>query len=175
MNVNDDPEIIWPPLPGATTNDPQFELKKLLYQAQLQTINARYEAVLEHDKALRASDYPLEEALFNAYLDVAKGQLDRARANAEFVVKAASTIGGAYALVLGLSFSINKDVNHPLPSRGLAPTIFLGLSIVLATAYLAYITRPKPFRGPVSSPPPLLLNVCLRNATPLSGGLWRPF
>lgn len=143
--------LVWPPLPDAQANDPKLELKKLLYQAQLQTVTAQYEAVIEHEKAVLANYDALYQAVYTAYLDVTKGHLDRVQARAQFVATAASAIGGVYAAVLGLSFSIGKEINRPLPIRGLASTIFLGLSIVLATAYLAYITRNKPMVGTSAS------------------------
>lgn len=148
----DNKSLVWPPLPDAQANDPQLELKKLRYQAQLQTVTAQYEAIIERDKTVRTHYEALDQAVYTAYLDVAKGHLDRVQARAQFVATAASAIGGVYAAVLGLSFSIGKEINRPLPIRGLASTIFLGLSIVLATAYLAYITRAEPIVGaPVPS------------------------
>lgn len=140
--MDDDLEIEWPPLPDVESGDPQIELKKLLYQAKLQVITTQQAADLERGEAFRANIYLLDQALHNAYIDVAKGHLDRVRARAEFVEKAAGTIGGAYALVLGLSFDVTKNSGAALPVRGLAPTFFLGLSIVFAAVYHAFITKP---------------------------------
>jgi len=56
-----------------------------------------------------------------------------------FVAKSAGAIGGAYTGILALTFAL--DVN-PLPARGIIPTIFLGLAIVLATGFLAYVSGP---------------------------------
>jgi hypothetical protein len=44
-----------------------------------------------------------------------------------------------YAAVLGVAFSATEN---PLPVRGAAAAVFLGLSVALATAYLAYVTQP---------------------------------
>lgn len=151
--MSDNPEKDLPPPPlEDKLYDEQIELRKLHYQAQLQTVLAQQVAEIEHEKALQANIYTIDLAVHTAYLDVAKGHLDRVRVRAEFVEKAAGTIGGAYAILLGLSFSLNKEVNRPLPARGLAPTIFLGLSIFLAAVYLAYITPVQPLIGPKPHP-----------------------
>jgi hypothetical protein len=151
MSDNPEKDLPLPPLEGKRY-DEQIELRKLHYQAQLQAVLAQKGAEIEDEKALQAKIDTLDQAVHNAYLDVAKGHLDRVRVRAEFVEKAAGTIGGAYAILLGLSFSLNKEVNRPLPARGLAPTIFLGLSIFLAAVYLAYITPTQPLIGPKPHP-----------------------
>lgn len=136
-----------PPVPETLPPDSQCEMEKLLYQTQLRIVADRQQVFTEHeramiaeqDKALNAYIFACEQSVYNAYLEVTKGTIDRAQARAVFVEKAAGTIGAAYGVVLGLSFSLDKG--HPLPVRGLVPTVFLGLSIVLVAVYLAFITH----------------------------------
>lgn len=69
------------------------------------------------------------------------GNLERSRKNAEAVSAAASAIAVIYAGVLGVTFSVT---DRPLPARGAWPAVFLGLAIVLATAYRAFWTHARP-------------------------------
>jgi hypothetical protein len=71
--------------------------------------------------------------------EVAKGSIERSRDSAKYVQTAAAAIAALYTGALGLVFSVT---NNPLPIRGIAATVFLGLSVALSTAYLAYITKP---------------------------------
>ena len=75
------------------------------------------------------------EAYFEAAFEVAKGSVDRARAGAEFVEKAAAAIVTIYTGALAVAFSV---ADNPLPLRGLIPATFLGLAVALAAFYLAY-------------------------------------
>jgi len=151
----------WPDLPEGLKDDPRLEFKKLLYQAQLQVVTTRQladiEIAKEDFKANKAYEHVRRQALYTAYLDLAKEQLERMQARAEFVEKAASVIGGAYGVILGLAFNINKDISRIPPTRGLAPLFFLGLSLTLAAIYLAYITSPRV--TPSSSRRPSTLDV----------------
>ncbi len=153
----------WPPLPQIVRDDPQAEVKKILYQAQVDQIKAKYEAAraaeravlddviesnkrqsiatTERDKAVWTNEYAQAQAVNSAYLDVGKASVERATTRANFVQGAATAIGAAYVAVLGLSFAASKG--QPLPARGVFPTFFLGLAIFLAAAYLSFITRPE--------------------------------
>jgi hypothetical protein len=85
-------------------------------------------------------------AAFHAGLiEVSKAAIDRARAGADTVQKAAAAIAGVYTTILALAFSVSE---HPLPSRGVVPTILLGWAIVWSTAYLAYLSKSKQVRQP---------------------------
>jgi hypothetical protein len=95
--------------------------------------------------AERAAEIANKTAYEQALLDVAKGTLDRARANADLVQKASSALVALYTGALALAFSV---ADHPLPLRGLIPAILLGLSVVASTAYLAYVTDPRKVQGP---------------------------
>lgn len=98
-----------------------------------------------HGAAERAAELASKAAYEQALLDVAKGTLDRARANADLVQKASAALVPLYTGALALVFSVT---DHPLPLRGLIPTIFLGLAVVASTIYLAYVTDPRSVEGP---------------------------
>jgi hypothetical protein len=159
----------WPPLPPVKKNDPQAEVKKIRYQAELDEIKATqqariekqkigyqadvdkakadYQADIEREKASWDHEYAVRQADYNAYIEVATGQIERSRAGAQFVQTAAAAVSGAYVAILGLSFAVSAQSANPLPARGVAPTLFLGLSIALATVYLAYLTKPEQVAG----------------------------
>jgi hypothetical protein len=156
--------IVWPPLPVLSPSDPQADFKKILYQAQIDVIKNEYQAQLaidkakidadiesdkrnsnanlEREKADWASEYVQAQAVNSAYLDAAKSSLDRSVTRADFVQKAAAAISGAYVSMLGLIYAVAS--NKLLPDRGIIPTLFLGLAIFLASAYVSFITKPSP-------------------------------
>jgi len=151
-----------PPLDGLDEKD-TIELRKIYYQAQIDLVKLKYQALLEKDKAIQAdeilqeqtvekanSDHNrlLELAVYNAYLDVTKSNANRSIERAEFVQKAAVAVGTAYVAVIGLSFGAGNQ-NTILPLQGIVTTIFLGLSIFLASAYVAFIAKPKAEPGVV--------------------------
>jgi hypothetical protein len=152
----------WPEeLPDIQQNDPQADVKKTLLQGQLdlrkiecqyalETIKLEQQAVIDRGKAFWDNEYKLAQSVHSAYLDVAKGQLERTNASAEFVQKAASAIVTVFTSVLALSFIVNQTLKAPLPPRGMAPAFFLGLSVVLATAFRAYVTNPGDTQEPLS-------------------------
>lgn len=146
----------WPELPEIAKDDPQASVKQALYQAQLDWIKAQQQADiaaaatqaagdLDRHKLLLSNDFAQSQAIMSAYLDVAKGQIDRVASRAQFIQTAASAISTLYIGILGFSFAIDKGA--PLPARGIASTFFLGLAIVLATVFLAYLTIPPPTHG----------------------------
>lgn len=106
---------------------------------------AAAESLRRRIEAEEAADRASSAAYCGAVIEVAKGGLDRVRGSAEFVQKAAAAVFALYTGALTVSFSVTAE---RLPSRGILPSVFLGLAIVLATAYLAFLTR-----GPVVSHP----------------------
>jgi hypothetical protein len=122
----------WPPLSG------DAEAEKLLFTAQLEVRKKRTDQEIARAAAENAADLALEKAFYDGIVDVAKGSIDRARASADFVQKAAAAIGTIYAAALGVSFSVAE---RPFPARGVLPAIFLGVSIVCATYFLAWLHR----------------------------------
>lgn len=139
-----------PEWPQPRSNDPDSalaDLAKARYSAELTETAALRKAAgpLAHadaDVALEKADwdaeYALDKLFHESIYEVAKGSIDRAKARGELVEKAAASIGGLYAALLGASFSVTED---RLPIRGIIPTIFLALAIVFSMIYLAYITR----------------------------------
>jgi len=110
--------------------DEQIARGKAELDAQLADARARADATIETRKAYYA-----------AIFEVAKGAIDRARASAETVQKSSTAIAGLYTGALTLVFSVE---DHPLPTRGLIPLLFLGAAVVCSTAYLAYFPSASP-------------------------------
>jgi hypothetical protein len=110
---------------------------------------------LERAKLAAALDNQLQDAVYRAYLDTAKAGIDRARAGAEFVQKAAAAIATVYTAILAFSFKIDTTANAlsaPLPVRGFIPVLFLGIAIACASFYLAYFTRTQTSGRPALGP-----------------------
>jgi hypothetical protein len=113
---------------------------------QKQVFDAMVAAAQEHAKAVDARAQAEADAelanhaeFHKALMTVAQGSVERARASAETVQKAATAILALYTAVLGAAFSVTENA---LPSRGVIPTLFLGTAVVFSTAYLAYLTTP---------------------------------
>jgi hypothetical protein len=116
------------------------DIDKARQDAAIQAEKDRVTANTDREKADWTNEYTQAQGFYTAYIEVAKNQIERAITRAEFVQTAAAAIGGAYTTVLALSFAVDE---FALPARGILPTMFLGLSIVLAAAYLAYISLPN--------------------------------
>jgi hypothetical protein len=120
----------------ARSND--FEREKAATEAQVDR-DAATQA--EADKRLDndiASEAALVKSVHDAYLSLAQGALDRAMKRAEFLTAVVTGLTAIYTGVLGFTFS-SAAGNTPLPARGLLPGIFLGLALVLASTYVAFI------------------------------------
>ena len=151
--------IGWPQLPQVEVGDPQAEVKKVLYQAQVQIALTRQQLAVDEKKMQDAEDidsrkagwaydYAVREVLHNAYVDVIKGAIDRSQSRAQYIQTAAAAISTAYAAILALSFKADGTAAHPLPARGIVPTFFLGLAIAFSAIYLSYIGRGSSVPGP---------------------------
>jgi hypothetical protein len=116
--------------------DSSKEHEQALYTAKLEVRKKRTDQEINRASAEKAADVALNQSFFQGILDVAKASIDRARASADFVQKAAAAIGTIYATILGVSFSV---ANRPFPSRGLPAAIFLGVAIVCSTYFLAWL------------------------------------
>lgn len=120
---------------------------------ELEASIAREKAQQESDTARIAANESAINASIAAFhsgiIEVSKTTIDRARAGAETVQKAAAAIGGSYTAVLALAFSVSE---RPLPSRGLVPTVLLGWAVVWSTVYLAYLTKGRGVRPPLPTP-----------------------
>ncbi|MEV8377854.1 hypothetical protein AB0P21_34265 [Kribbella sp. NPDC056861] len=113
---------------------------------------AEQAAVLSADLAEVKADLDADRASAAAFseaiLTVAKGGIDRARGSAEFVQKGATAIFALYTGALTLAFSVT---DNPLPARGILPSLFLGFAVLLATAYLAFLTRGDRVKDPADA------------------------
>jgi hypothetical protein len=112
------------------------EQAQALYAAKLEARKKRTDQEIGRAASDAAADTALNQSFFQGILDVAKGSIDRARASADFVQKAAAAIGAIYTTILGVSFSV---ADRPFPSRGLPAAIFLGVAIVCSTYFLAWL------------------------------------
>jgi hypothetical protein len=158
-------DISWPPKPPKLE---EADFAKMLYQAQLDIETAKYQAQIDEIKAqwrdqattalelsklektrqdnATAEEDKLREAVHAAYLEVAKGTLDRALKRADFITGVAGAIGTSYAALLALVYSTSSEPPTPLPGRGIVPALFLGLSFLLSAFYVAFI-RPGSLAG----------------------------
>jgi hypothetical protein len=160
-------EPAWPDPPSQPGADPLVDFHKALFQAKVDVIKARKQADLDATKlrqqaeidaakaqvsanaAALAADYGAyydsQKALYQSYLDTAKASVDRVQARATGISAAATTISTLYTGFLGFLFAAKVDKDTPrsliLPTRGVAPMLFLALAIVLAIIYLSFITR----------------------------------
>ena len=112
---------------------------------------ARYTELLkEHvsarlrDEAARKLQAETEDHLFRdlhlKLRETAKERAKQGQALAELVQKAAGAIVTLYTGLLALVFAADGAT---LPGRGLIPALFLGLSILLSTAYVAFLDEPN--------------------------------
>jgi hypothetical protein len=85
-------------------------------------------------------DAELVKSEHDAYLEVAKGSIERGQTGAEFIRNAAAAIGTLYTGLLGVTFAA-ADGARALPTRGVIPAFFLAFALVLASAYAA-VLRP---------------------------------
>jgi len=102
----------------------------------------------ELQKSILAHEQELEKAIHVAYIEIAKGQIDRIQIRADFVQKASAVIVTLYTGVLTLVF---KADSTSLPARGIAPAIFLGLAVVFSAIYFAFVTPPEDLPHPKST------------------------
>jgi hypothetical protein len=117
----------FPEVPASVPTDKKGEWEKAVFDAKLKRVEASY-----------AAENAIDAEFFKSVFAVAQGSIDRARAGADTVQKAAAAIAALYTPLLGVVFSVS---DNPLPSRGVIPVLFLGLAILSSTAYLAYQTR----------------------------------
>ncbi|HET7121112.1 MAG TPA: hypothetical protein VFI17_07665 [Solirubrobacterales bacterium] len=97
-------------------------------------------ATTELQKARWESEFSLAKLFHEKISEVAAGSVERSRDSAKYIQTASAAIATLYTGSLGLVFSVT---DHPLPLRGVFATVFLGLSVALAAAYLAFITTPR--------------------------------
>jgi hypothetical protein len=142
--------VEWPPLPDIAVNDPQADVKKVLYEAQVQAALSQLQNNASSRAAAEEHDFATQAAVYQAYLDSTKAALDRSQSRAGFIQTAAAAVSTAYAAILGLLFKpdVTSAGSNPIGIAAITPTIFLGFSILLSAVYLAYLTKGRPVVGP---------------------------
>lgn len=148
-------KIAWPDIPAISKDDPQAEVKKELYIAQLNYIKAKYEADIELEKAKRTelenqkkaqydNHYAKTQEIYKGYIEVAKGSIDRSIQRADFVQKVAAAVATVYTGVLAFTFApdASEKISTKLTLSGIIPPVFFGLSFFLSAAYVSFLTRP---------------------------------
>lgn len=98
------------------------------------------EAELENAKRVEDAIIANRAEVQKNLMTVAAGSIDRSRTGATAVVTASTAITAVYTGLLGYVFGLEAE---PLPARALLSPIFLALSIVLSTGYLAYIVATR--------------------------------
>jgi hypothetical protein len=129
----------------------QAELDAEQAERREQAAELAADAQLRRDRqrSEQAAEDALNKSVHDARLDVAKTAIERGRGGAEFVRNAAAAIVTLYTGVLGVAFATSAEA-EPLPARGLAPGVFLGVAIAAASAYVALLTETP--RAPAPSP-----------------------
>ncbi|MDP9069261.1 MAG: hypothetical protein M3N53_13075 [Actinomycetota bacterium] len=125
--------------PGDADVTAAGSLAEKLLPEWLSVRTKRTEEEIAENKAEFDADLVVETEYYKAVLSVAQGAIDRARASAEFVEKAAGVIVTIYTAVIAASYSATE---RPLPPKAMLPAVLLGLSIALAVVYLAYLPGP---------------------------------
>ena len=110
------------------------------HAAEIERVKAEASANLARETADYANEYATLQEVYRGYIEVTKGEIARSFQRADFVQKVAVGIGTAHTAILALTFS---PADNALPISGLAPAIFLSLSFFLATAYVAYFSKPR--------------------------------
>jgi hypothetical protein len=120
--------------------DAQRTLSKLDHEHDQALDSAQKAAAIAARAAHLQSENDLNKLFHESLTEVAKEGITRSRDGAKYVQTAASAIAALYTGILGLAFSVT---DKPLPIRGAAAAVFLGLAVALSTAYLAYLTKAR--------------------------------
>jgi hypothetical protein len=148
----------WPEPPAQSDPTKAVELQKSLFDGQVQDevarlawerseVTRRDTDTLARSQAAWQAEYALEKMVQEARVDVAKKGIERANAGAEFVRNAAAAIGTLYMGLVGATYGAAEKSLHA-PARALIPVVFLGLALVFAAVYVAYLSRASPTPAP---------------------------
>jgi hypothetical protein len=131
----------WPDLPEAWAKDQATRTKyrELVLAAQIDLVKA--EAAAPPPKHESLADDESEKKLHESLSTLIGESIERSRDGAKFVETAAAAVGTVYTGILAFSFAADKT---PLPGRALYAAIFLGIAIVGAAVYLAFIQHIRP-------------------------------
>jgi hypothetical protein len=151
----------WPTPPDPPASETKAaELQRILFAGKVDAEVARraWEAseqtrrdtdTLNRDAAAWAAEYALEKSVHDARIEVAKGAIDRSHAGAEFIRNAAAAIATVYTAVLGATYGAAGKIEQA-PPRAIVPALFLGVSLVCAAAYVAFLTRGEKTGAPTA-------------------------
>jgi hypothetical protein len=104
---------------------------------------------------LSTADYSFHDTMsvefYKAYIEIAKGTVERSQKRVEMLQAAALAIGGLYTGIAAYIFTTADQAAagdaalgiKNFPNRGVIPTMFLGAAIVFAMAYLSFLTQPR--------------------------------
>lgn len=124
------------------------EKEKSRYATDAHEKAAETESFIAWATANRQAEIADLNTFTTALYTVSAASVDRSRAATELVQKASAAIAVLYTGAITLAFSVT---DNPLPARGALTPIFLGLAVVLSTAYVAYI-GPKQGYSPGPEP-----------------------
>jgi hypothetical protein len=123
----------WPPLPPQVADEPKA---KEAWASAIGTAIVDAEKVARGTESARAKTADeLNQKLAETLTTLSVGAIDRARTGAQFIQTAATAIAGLYTGVLAVLFVADQAA----PIRSFIPVLFLGLAVVLATYYLAFV------------------------------------
>lgn len=110
----------------------ETERQKSSFAEDLETAKA------DEAKLIAANQAKLDNLaeFYGSMSKMATDGIEHARSAADTVQKASAAIATLYTGTLALVFSVT---DNPLPARGVLTPAFLGLAVVLSTAYLAYV------------------------------------
>jgi hypothetical protein len=112
--------------------------QQAIFEAKVDLAKQRAAATSARTQSEVQAELDLNAEYYKAIFEVGKGTLERSRAGAETVQKAAAAIVTLYTGLLAVTFSVAE---RPLPPRGAVPAILLGSAIVLSTFYVAFLGR----------------------------------
>jgi hypothetical protein len=128
----------WPPLPDRW-GSVRDRYRELILAAQIELAKTAAASKPTPPKSLADDDS--EKKLHEHLAELVKASIDRAREGAKFVETAAAALGTIYTGILAFAFAA---ASTPLPGRGIYAAIFLGIAVVAAAFYLAFIDSIDP-------------------------------
>ena len=124
----------WPP----PLDDETLARQDKVFDAQIELAKQRDAADGTRAQAEVQAGTELNAEYFKVDLRGWQGNAGAVARRATSVQTAAAAIVTLYTGLLGVTFSVS---DRPLPPRGAVPAVMLGLAIVLATFYVAYLGR----------------------------------
>jgi hypothetical protein len=85
----------------------------------------------------RAAEVALLQSVHDGYIEVCKASLDRSLTRATFLVTAITGVSTVYTTLLGVAYAVGTK--QKLPARAMLPVVFLGVALVCAAIYVAFL------------------------------------